>query len=151
MLHQLNVATRGAKGRSETTPSHLTQNMPPAQKSAITCFLFKFSRTTIFLPIPPGTTLDVLRTTFLEALLLSRDEDSPEPTPLPAAASDVAFWRSTGEEGEDGETQWVRLKDEKSAADKWGLGEAAVVGVSFREGGEFPTPHIIPPPVEQDD
>ncbi|KAL8279870.1 hypothetical protein RQP46_007720 [Phenoliferia psychrophenolica] len=124
--------------------------MPP--KAALTCFLAKFQRTTVFLPITSSSTLATLRVALLDALTQSRPTDSPElepePTELPNSAAQIAFWKSDAED-EEGGTQWVQLKDEKSGADKWGLGEAAVLGVSFKEDGVFPPPNVVAPP--QDD
>ena len=108
----------------------------------MTCFLAKFQRSTrfirpslgfadpipetsatIFLPITSSSTLASLRVAFLDALTQSRPTDSPElelePEELPSSAGEIAFWKAEGED--EGEPQWVQLKDEKSGADKWGL------------------------------
>lgn len=79
---------------------------------------------TVLLPVTSSTTLNILRTTLLEALTLSRPEaDSPldpEPVTLPKAASEIALWKKD-EENEEEEVKWILLADEKSGADKWGL------------------------------
>ncbi|SGY67855.1 BQ5605_C004g02816 [Microbotryum silenes-dioicae] len=89
-------------------------------------FRLKLNKTTVFLPVSSSTTLSSLRTDLIQALQHGRDT---EVDPLPASPNEIALWRSSGAEGEE---TWTRLTDEKSTADKWGLQEAAEIGVSVK-------------------
>ncbi|GAA5885033.1 hypothetical protein JCM6882_007202 [Rhodosporidiobolus microsporus] len=111
----------------------------------------KISKTTILLPVSSATTLSTLRATLLSALeatAASNADDDALP-PLPSSAADIALWRLEAPdhdmEGNEIE-KWVRLTDEKSGADKWGVSESEEIGVSFKAGdGSFPTPIVIRP------
>jgi hypothetical protein len=80
---------------------------------------------TILIPVTSSTTLSALRTTLLEALSATSaaNADDEVLNKLPTTAKDIALWRLEPLEG--GETdeavKWVRLTDEKSGADKWGV------------------------------
>ncbi|SCZ92593.1 BZ3500_MvSof-1268-A1-R1_Chr5-2g08011 [Microbotryum saponariae] len=119
--------------------------MPP-RKHPLTVFRLKLNKTTVFLPVSSSTTLSSLRTDLIQALKHGRDT---EVDPLPASPNEIALWRSSGVEGEE---TWTRLTDEKSTADKWGLQEAAEIGVSVKnsDAGTFPEP-TVERPVDSDD
>ncbi|BGP19024.1 hypothetical protein JCM10213_009266 [Rhodosporidiobolus nylandii] len=107
----------------------------------------KISKTTLLLPVDSSTTLSVLRQSVLSALAATSSTasaDDPELPLLPADAKSVALWRL--EPLGDGEEKWVRLTDEKSGADKWGVAESEEIGVSFEApDGSFPTPVVVRP------
>ncbi|GAA6035007.1 hypothetical protein JCM8097_002140 [Rhodosporidiobolus ruineniae] len=109
----------------------------------------KLSKTTLLLPVTPTTTLSSLRSTLFAALTAtaaSAAEDDPDLPSLPTEAKDIALWRldAAGENGE--EEKWVRLTDEKSGADKWGVNESEEIGVSFKaDDGSFPPPTVVRP------
>ncbi|SCV72609.1 BQ2448_4146 [Microbotryum intermedium] len=117
--------------------------MPP-RKHPLTVFQLKLNKTTVFLPVSSSSTLSSLRSELIEALKHGRDT---EVDPLPTSADQIALWRSSGIEGEE---TWTRLTDEKSTADKWGLQEAAEIGVSIQSSdGTFPEP-TVERPVDSD-
>ncbi|BGP29435.1 hypothetical protein JCM10296v2_001174 [Rhodotorula toruloides] len=112
----------------------------------------KVSKTTILLPVSSSTTLSSLRSlvlTALQATASSAFQDDPDLPALPSSANDIALWRLEAPEKQaDGSAseKWVRLRDEKSGADKWGVAEAEEIGVSFKSAdGTFPTPVVVRP------
>ncbi|GAA5998079.1 uncharacterized protein JCM10292_002307 [Rhodotorula paludigena] len=115
------------------------------------------SKTTVLIPVSSATTLATLRTTLLSALTSTASHaasDDPDLPALPESADDIALWRleapEKDAEGNESE-KWVRLRDEKSGADKWGVSEAEELGVSFRGGdGTFPLPTVIRPVDEEE-
>ncbi|GAA5973270.1 hypothetical protein JCM11641_003043 [Rhodosporidiobolus odoratus] len=114
----------------------------------LSSLLLKASKTTILIPVSSATTLSTLRTTLLEALRSTTptaQADDPDLPTLPEDAKDIALWRlEQTPEGE--EDKWVRLTDEKSGADKWGVNESDEIGVSFKASdGTFPTPSVVRP------
>ncbi|GAA5837335.1 hypothetical protein JCM3766R1_000417 [Sporobolomyces carnicolor] len=111
---------------------------------------------TILLPVTASTaTLSSLRQALLSALESSSGSEPPElwqdhlGGPIPTTSEDIALWRLEPREDDaapDANENWIRLTDEKSTADKFGLQEADQVGVSFRsQDGEFPQPSVIRP------
>ncbi|GAA6012645.1 hypothetical protein JCM10207_009067 [Rhodosporidiobolus poonsookiae] len=110
----------------------------------------KVSKTTLLIPVSSSTTLSALRATALEALAATAttNADDPDLPAVPESADDVALWRLDKVEADEaglGE-KWVRLTDEKSGADKWGVGESEELGVSFRGAdGTFPKPTVVRP------
>lgn len=81
---------------------------------------------TYFIPVTSATTLSLLRTQFLQVLksVAANDPTLEHDVILPATESDLSFWKlkplRAGEENEV-EPDWIRLEDEKSGADKWGM------------------------------
>ncbi|KAM0792910.1 hypothetical protein ACM66B_002671 [Microbotryomycetes sp. NB124-2] len=119
------------------------------RRHPLTCVRCKFARTTIFVPITPSTKLNELKAALFQAVTSVGADEVPE---LPATADDVALWRRTDDNAVEGqEEQWEKLKDDKSGADKWGIEQAAEIGVSFRGGdGTFSKPEIERP-VDEDE
>ncbi|GAA5871920.1 hypothetical protein JCM8547_003304 [Rhodosporidiobolus lusitaniae] len=116
---------------------------------ALSCLRLKQSKTTLLIPVTPSTTLANLRSEALAALqaTAAHNADDVVLAVLPDKPEDIALWRKdpvvTPEGAED---NWVRLTDEKSGADKWGVGESEEIGFSFRaEDGSFPEPSVDRP------
>ncbi|GAA5829018.1 hypothetical protein JCM11251_004099 [Rhodosporidiobolus azoricus] len=117
----------------------------PFPLSSLRC---KISKTTLLLPVSSTTTLSTLRSSILSVLQATSatnadDEDLPA---LPSNAKDIALWRLDEPGAAEGEERWVRLMDEKSGADKWGVSESEEIGLSFKaDDGSFPTPTVTRP------
>ncbi|KAK4046487.1 hypothetical protein OIV83_006013 [Microbotryomycetes sp. JL201] len=119
------------------------------RRHPLTCVRCKFAKTTIFVPIKPSTKLGELKAQLFEAIKATAADDISD---LPSSEDEMALWRRLDDENADGqEEQWERLKDDKSGADKWGIEQAAEIGVSFRGGdGTFSMPEIERP-VDEDE